>query len=190
VGHIQSGGDVLGPVQEQPLSAADRMAFDQQWGRAVAASLTLKTPAQAKAAGYVQAAPFNEGIGTHWIKWSLVGRPFNPAAPAMLLFDGLPGRQVRLVGFSYWVESTREPGGFAGPNDHWHQHGGLCFTREGWLADQEVPSRGACSGFWLSGQNLWMLHAWVVPGLQNTWGRFAPTNPYLCPPTTKDILAC
>ena len=50
------------------------------------------------------------GVGTHWIKWSLVGRPFDPAAPSMLLFDGMPGRPIRLVGFSYWVESAREVG--------------------------------------------------------------------------------
>ena len=178
------------PVNEQPLSPADRQVFDQQWAEAVAASLNLTTPAQATAAGYSQAAPFNVGVGTHWIKWSLVGRPFDPATPSMLLFDGVPGRQIRLVGFSYWVESDREPVGFAGPNDRWHRHSGLCFTTDGWLAQQDVRSRKGCKGYWLSGKNLWMLHAWVVPGAPNRWGRFAPVNPSLCPPASKDILSC
>lgn len=190
LGHSGAGHDVFGPVEERPLSADESDSFQEQWRAAVVASSTLATPEQARKAGYQQAAPFNEGVGTHWVKWSLVGRPFDPASPAMLLFDGIHGRPIRLVGFSYWVESTREPAGFAGPNDRWHRHSGLCFTRNGWLADQEVPNSAACSGFWLSGRNLWMLHAWVVPGLPNIWGRFAPSNPYLCSRSTKDIYPC
>lgn len=192
LGHVGSGNghDVFGPVDELPLSGDERKAFDEQWRAAVAASSNLVTPEQALKAGYSQAAPFNAGVGTHWIKWSLVGRPFDPASPAMLLYDGIAGRPVRLVGFSYWVESTQEPAGFAGPNDRWHRHSGLCFTRNGWLTDQQVPNSAACSGYWLGGGNLWMLHAWVVPGLPNIWGRFAPSNPYLCPRATKDIFPC
>ena len=40
-----------------------------------------------------------------------------------------------LVGYSYWVQSATEPEGFAGSNDHWHQHQGLCIVN-GW-ADRE-----------------------------------------------------
>lgn len=182
--------DVFGPVKELPLNAADQSVFDRQWQDAVAASLALTTPEQASAAGYVQAAPFNVGVGTHWIKWSLIARPFDPVAPSMLLFDGIPGRQIRLVGFSYWVESDRAPTGFAGPNDRWHRHAGLCFSKDGWLDDQNVRSQAKCKGYWLNGKNLWMLHAWVVPEAQNTWGRFAPTNPYLCPAAVNDLYPC
>jgi hypothetical protein len=188
--HVGAGHDVFGPVQEFPLSVTERNLFDPQWRAAVAASSALMTPEQARQAGYVQAAPFNEGVGTHWVKWSLVGQAFDPAHPAMLLFDGIPGRPVRLVGFSYWVGSPQEPVGFGGPNDHWHRHAGLCFTRGGWLLDQQVPTRRACSGYWLNGAHLWMLHAWVVPGLSNIWGRFAPSNPFLCPRIDKDIFPC
>jgi hypothetical protein len=184
------GEDVFGPVNETPLTAAQKRAFDRQWAAAVVASLTLRTPEQASAAGYVQVAPFNVGVGAHWINWSLVSRPFNPAAPSMLLFDGIPGRPVRLAGFAYWVESNREPAGFAGPNDHWHRHAGLCFGRDGWLAEQHVHDSAACDGYWLNGQNLWMLHAWVVPDFPNRWGRLAPTSADLCPPPTKDVLSC
>jgi hypothetical protein len=148
------------------------------------------TPQQATSAGYVQAAPFNSGVGAHWIKWSLVGKPFDPARPSMLLFDGLPGHAVRLVGFAYWVESANQPAGFAGSNDHWHRHAGLCFSTDGWLDKQGVKTKDGCNGYWLNGRNLWMLHAWVVPGFPNRWGRLAPTNPALCPPPTKDVLAC
>jgi hypothetical protein len=185
-----AGSDVFGPVREVALTTAERAALDRQWQEAVAASLALTTPEQATAAGYVQAAPFNVGVGTHWIKWSLIARPFDPAAPSMLLFDGISGREIRLVGFSYWVESRGTPAGFAGPNDHWHRHAGLCFSKAGWLDDQDVQSRAECKGYWLNGKNLWMLHAWVVPDAPNTWGRFAPTNPYLCPAAVNDLYPC
>jgi hypothetical protein len=185
-----AGSDVFGPVKEQRLSAAERAVFDRQWAEAVAAAVGLTTPEQAGAAGYVQAAPFNVGVGTHWIKWSLIARPFDPAAPSMLLFDGIPGRTIRLVGFSYWVESDQAPVGFAGPNDRWHRHAGLCFSKDGWLHDQNVSSRAACEGYWLNGKNLWMLHAWVVPDTASRWGRFAPTNPYLCPAVSNDLSPC
>ncbi len=190
LGHAGPGHDVFGPVEERPLSAAVSISFTQQWRAAVAAASSLLTPEQARKVGYQQAAPFNQAVGTHWVKWSLVGHPFDPASPAMLLFDGIPGRPIRLVGFSYWVERNQGPVGFAGPNDRWHRHSGLCFTRSGWLTGQQVPNRAACSGYWLGGRNLWMLHAWVVPGLSNIWGRFAPSNPYLCPRSTKDVFPC
>ncbi|HYT79932.1 MAG TPA: hypothetical protein VEQ37_11890, partial [Actinomycetota bacterium] len=73
LGHAGPGHDVFGPVEERPLSADESISFNQQWRAAVAASSTLLTPEQARMAGYQQAAPFNEGVGTHWVKWSLVG---------------------------------------------------------------------------------------------------------------------
>jgi hypothetical protein len=182
---------VFGPATEVPLSAAEQPVFERQWQEAAAASLKLITPAMARAAGYVPASPFKSGVGSHWIKWSLVGRPFDPAAPGMLLFEGLPRRAVRLVGFSYWVGSETTPEGFAGPNDRWHRHSGLCFDRDGWLVDENVHTRSPCKGYWLNGRNLWMLHAWVVPDFPNRYGVFAPTNPDLCPPpTVPDIFQC
>jgi hypothetical protein len=188
--HFDTGVHVVfGPVKQVRLSPAQRAVFAQQWTRAVAASASLATPALAAAAGYVQAAGFLRGVGTHWIKWSLIGQPFDPAQPSMLLFDGRAGQPNRLVGFSYWVASDGEPDGFAGPNDDWHRHAGLCFTAAGWLAE-EGSSNAACNGYWLNGQDLWMLHAWVVPRFPNSWGRFAPINPTLCPIGGPDILQC
>ena len=184
------GENVFGPVAWKRLSAGQQTEFDQQWAAAATASRSLMTPAQATAAGYVQAAPFNSGVGAHWIKWSLVPKAFDPTRPSMLLFDGLPGHAVRLVGFAYWVDSAKEPAGFVGPNDRWHRHSGLCFSKDGWLAEQGVKNAASCDGYWLSGRNLWMLHAWVVPTFPNRWGRFAPTNPALCPPPTKQLTSC
>jgi len=184
-------GSTFGPVREAPLTPSESAELVRQWQIAAAAALSLGTPEQAAAAGYVKAGGFQPGIGIHWINWSLVGEPFQPGMPSMLLFDGLPNREVRLVGFSYWVGGDQEPLGFAGPNDHWHRHSGLCFSKDGQLVDQNV--RGTkCEGYWLNAEHLWMLHAWVVPGLVNIWGRFAPTSPYLCPPrgTAPEIASC
>jgi hypothetical protein len=188
--HGQANQHAFGSVQEIPLTGVLAKIFQRQWSRAARASAALATPAEARAAGYAQASPFHAGVGTHWVKWSLVGKPFDPAAPSMLLFDGMPGRPNRLVGFSYWVGSFAEPAGFAGPNDHWHRHLSLCFDVDGWLTTQSGGD-GACQGFSLNGQSLWMLHAWVVPGASNPWGRFAPANLSLCPPqSVPDVLQC
>jgi hypothetical protein len=58
-------------------------------------------------------------------------------------------------------------------------------TREG------VANPADCAGEWIDGRDLWMLHAWVVPGYENPEGIFAPTNPKLCPPRIgPDALFC
>jgi hypothetical protein len=153
----------------------------------------LATPARAAAAGYVQSSPQAPGVGTHWIDWTAIDVPFDPARPSMLLFDERPGRTPRLVGFSYWTRSTPgPPDGYAGPNDGWHQHVGLCFV-DGWLFRESMASRDDCGGDWLNGTDLWMLHAWVVPGLPNPDGRFAGRHEALCPGDNEriaDALTC
>jgi hypothetical protein len=181
--------DIAGPVTEIALSPAQQDRFDNEWAEAVSVARSLATPAHAAAAGYVEASVFLAGVGTHWINWSLVGRPFDVTKPSMLLFDSRVGYPHRLVGFSYWVVSNREPAGFEGPNDRWHRHSGLCFTSGGWLSSEDV-SDGGCKGHWMDGRKLWMLHAWVVPGFPNLWGRFAPINPLLCPAAGPDVLNC
>ena len=54
---------------------------------------------------------------------------FDPAKPSELLYDGTRP-DSKIVGLSYLVfHPGGAPEGFAGPNDHWHQHnanGGLC----------------------------------------------------------------
>jgi hypothetical protein len=193
VADLGIGSDVYGPISQVRLTVADQRVFDGQWREAANAALLLSTSEQASAAGYVLASGFDPGVGIHWIKWSLVGQPFDPSTPSMLLFEGLPGRATRLVGFSYWVGSRGQPAGFAGPNDRWHRHGSLCFDTKGQLVNSRVAGGPQCAdGYWLNGRDLWMLHAWVVPGLQNIWGDFAPANPYLCPRplNVPDVASC
>jgi hypothetical protein len=173
--HVRGHAHGVAPP-ERALSDTDADLFARQWAAAVAAAADLATPEQAGAAGYAQASSQVPGVGTHWINWTLVDAPFDPARPSMLLFDETAGQPAHLVGFSYWVRSAVEPTGFAGANDAWHSHLGLCFV-QGRLYLEGVPAALACPGTWLNGGDLWMLHAWVVPDLPNASGRFAPANP-------------
>ena len=165
---------------EADLSLAQRQTLAAQLAAAGAMVEDYNTIAEVEANGYAQASKGVDGVGMHWVKWSLVDRPFDPTAPSMLLFEEIKsGQGPELVGFSYWVSSTDEPDGFAGDTDAWHQHYGLCFE-SGWLITEDIPDRGSCAGDWINGSDLWMLHAWIVPGMENRNGQFAAVNQRLC----------
>ena len=132
-------------------------------------------------AGYYLGSYYSQGVGTHFIDWRLVGMPFDPARPAMLLVDSTPGHTTRLAGFSYWVRSNGPPAGFDGDADVWHNHRGMCFVNAV-MTRENVVDPADCQGQWIDGADLWMLHVWVVPGYDNPDGVFAPTNPKVCPP--------
>lgn len=140
----------------------------------------IDTPEEAKAAGYVQGSGESDGAGAHWINWSLVDKPFDPETPSQLLFDELTfGKGPELIAFSYWVSSPETPEGFVGDADRWHRHVGMCFENA-WLIDENIHDPAQCNGDWINGSDLWMLHAWVVPGVENQLGQFAAVNPRLC----------
>ena len=170
-----------------PREGAADEVLQSELQRAAHASCHLLTPTDAEAGGYYLGSTYVEGVGTHWINWSLVEQPFDPARPSMLLFKTM-GNVTELSGFSYWVRSATEPAGFAGSTDHWHRHSGLCFIAGQWAGEGLVPSE--CDGVWLNGGDLWMLHAWVVPGHPNDAGVFAPYSRALCRPNMPDIVAC
>jgi hypothetical protein len=187
---MHHGHEESGPATTVELGPAESSRLNQQWMKARAAVPGLDTAREAAAAGYTPAAVQVPGIGTHWVNWTLIDAPFDPARPAMLLFDER-GQSPVLVGFSYWLRSVQEPQGFAGDNDVWHEHTNLCIVN-GWIDREQVQSPAACAGDVLAGSDLWMLHAWVVPGWENRWGNFAVHNPALCPKPagTPDILRC
>jgi hypothetical protein len=158
---------------------------------AAAAACALRTTEAARRAGYVLSSPFTQGVGTHWTNWRLMAKPFDPARPAMLLYATRHGQET-LVGLSYWVRTSNPAGpeGFSGSGDRWHRHFGLCFDDTGMLERENVRSPTMCSGSWLNGEDLWMLHAWIVPGHANVSGLFAALNPELCSRTAPDIMRC
>jgi len=155
-----------------------RLEHEETAARA-AAHRFATTPAAARS-GYRLASGYLAGIGAHWIDWSRVTRAFDPASPAMLLFD--QASPAHLVGLSYYVRSATEPIGFRGAGAHWHRHAGLCIVH-GVLVGEGVARRADCDhgrGTLVPGRDLWMLHAWVVPGHANPLGTFAALNSSLC----------
>jgi hypothetical protein len=165
--------------EHDEMTAEEHRTLAAQLRAAQEAVPGLDTTEEASAAGYVEGSSITDGTGAHWIKWSLVDRPFDPAAPSMILMDELErGKGPELIAFSYWVASPEEPEGFAGEADQWHRHLEVCFDN-GYLVDQDVAP-DECEGDWINGMDLWMLHAWVVPDVENQHGMFATVNPLLC----------
>jgi hypothetical protein len=175
-----------GARSDRPVSAELRRQLDAARRRA----RSLMVEDRLGDAGYYVNSYYAAGVGSHYIDWPLVDLPFTPETPAMVLVDTTPGHIPRLAGFAYWVRSPAAPQGFAGDADVWHSHRGLCFQDEV-LTQEEVPTPAACAGTWIDGGDLWMLHAWVVPGYENPDGVFTPVNPKLCPPRRgTDAVSC
>ena len=171
--------DLKGPHQTHPITDRTlRAEYQRQLAAARQVPARFPTLRDAVGAGYVVTPLLEPGVGVHAVNWSLVG-PFDPGRPAMLLYDGTDP-SARLVALSYYIESatTQQPAGFPGANDHWHNHIDICIA-DGKLL-QTVHQPDVCraqDGTYLTGRNLWMLHAWVVPGHHNPWGVFATYNP-------------
>ena len=185
-GHHHHGGS-HSPAE---VSAADQPQLDAELERARSVLDTVDTVEEAAARGYVLATSPSPGIGTHWVRWSQILEPFTPDNPSMLLFDHTKSPPV-LVGYSYAVQSKREPLGFTGKSDEWHRHAGLCVALSGWVIRERATGPDACDGSYIAGGDFWMLHAWVVPRWENADGIFAPANPKLCPKDVgPDFLRC
>jgi hypothetical protein len=179
-------GDNNAARSDLPDSAELRRELAAARRRAVA----LMSERRLDDAGYYVSSYYAAGVGSHYISWPLLEEPFRPEAPTMVLVDTTPGHIPRLAGFSYWVRNATAPEGFVGDADRWHAHQGMCFVDDV-LVDEDVPSPSQCAGTWLDGRDLWMLHAWVVPGYENPDGVFAPVNTKLCPPRKgSDAVSC
>jgi hypothetical protein len=168
-------------IPNQPIDDATRDALAAQLTTAREVALRHPTVADAEAAGYRMVTTYIPLIGAHYINFGLMDGTFDVTQPEMLLYDGTTP-DAEMVGLSYYVVSgAGEPDGFAGPNDHWHQHIGLCIRNgvvvggEG-LTEAECAARG---GFKADGADGWMVHAWVVPGWESQVGVFSAENPDL-----------
>lgn len=175
----------LGPDPWVPMTdpaACDRLAGELDAARAVAAR--YPTVADALAAGYMQGDTYYAGLGVHYQDYASVGA-FDPGDPVQLLYDGATPDST-LVGLSYVMMQPGEvpPEGFTGVNDRWHRHKSFCLdSANGSLnlaADVLSPEEcTALGGSPVSNPELWMLHAWVVPGCESDWGIFSSANPRL-----------
>ncbi|MDQ1511584.1 MAG: hypothetical protein QOG50_3428 [Actinomycetota bacterium] len=172
-----------GMVKQLPLTHAQRVVLEMQMQQARAVVAKYPTTAAALADHYDKSTPYVPCIGAHYTKFSLAGS-FDPSAPSELLYDGT-APDSKIVGLSYLVvHHNGPPPGFAGPNDHWHQHnanGGLClkgaFVVGGEdVSPQQCADRGGRKVLLI---DVWMMHAWVVPGFECSWGVFSGECPEL-----------
>ncbi len=172
-----------GPTPQTVLTETERQQLVAQQKLAREAAARYPTVADAEKAGYKMSVAYVPCIGAHYTN-SLYAMRFDPARPSELLFDGTTP-DARIVGLSYLVFSpSGEPEGFAGSNDVWHRHnanGGLCL-RNGVVVGGEALSPDECSargGRKVANDNVWMLHDWVAPGWECSWGVFAGECPEL-----------
>jgi hypothetical protein len=172
-----------GMVVQSMRTHADRDALEAQMTTAREVAAKFPTVKDALAGGYAKTTPFVPCIGAHYTNFRLAGS-FNPATPSELLYDGTEP-DSKIVGLSYLgFHHNGPPPGFSGANDHWHQHnanGGLCL-RGGVVIGGEETSKAQClarGGRKALLIDVWMLHAWIVPGFECSWGTFSGECPEL-----------
>jgi hypothetical protein len=173
-----------GPLVQKPVTPQEQALLIEEQKLARGVVEKYPTVAAAEADGYKKSTAYIPCIGAHYTKISLVGK-FDPAAPSELLFDGTKP-DSRVIGLSYLIfHPGGMPDGFSGPNDVWHQHssnGGLCLNREGVVVGGEQTSPEECKrrgGRKNELKDIWMVHDWVAPGYDCSWGVFAAECPEL-----------
>jgi len=172
-----------GSTPQVELTRDERVKLTAQQDLARSVVTKFPTVADALAGGYQKSTAYIPCIGAHYTNARLV-ISFDPAKPSELLFDGT-NPDSKLVGLSYLVfHLGGAPEGFAGANDVWHQHnsnGGLC-SKGGLVIGGEAMSAEDCTalgGRKSANQNVWMMHDWIVPGWECSWGVFAGECPEL-----------
>jgi hypothetical protein len=176
---------------DKPLDRATRDELQAQLTIARAAALQYPTVADAEKAGYFLAGGFAPGSGAHYV--GVGGIAFGDgsidiAHPSTLIYDGT-SQDSRIAGLMYLgYGGSKAPAGFAGPNDHWHRHSGVCVKYGGAGGKLEVPfpadadvTPKQCSAVGGSFMNItpYMVHAWVVPSWESPQGVFSHEHPNL-----------
>jgi hypothetical protein len=179
-----SGHFHRGPTPQIAVDEPTRLELQKQQAVARQVAEQFPTVADARRAGYIMSTPYVPCIGAHYtnVRYAVT---FDAAHPSELLYDGI-NPSAHIIGLSYLVwHPGGAPEGFAGPNDHWHQHnlnGGLCIGRNAVVIGAESTSQADCKargGAKIGLQDIWMLHDWVVPGFECSWGVFASECPEL-----------
>lgn len=177
--HGHGDGEVVADV---PLDDATRDTLAAELVKAREVAMAHPTVAQALLDGYQQVTPYVPLIGAHFMRFAVVDGRFDIERPEMLLYNGT-APDSRIVGLSYYVRSKVEPAGFAGPNDHWHRHLGLCVSTSTFqVIGNEETTPEECSrrgGVKADGTDGWMVHAWVVPAWESPIGVFSAEHPGL-----------
>ena len=172
-------------VPDKPLDPATRAELALQLIAARETALKYPTVADAERAGYhLVGGGFGPGSGADYIGFAggAFGR-FDPAKPPTLIYSGIkPTSQI--VGLMYLGSGANSdaPEGFAGPNDHWHRHSGVCLKGLDTIFPVDASvTKSQCTAAGGSFMNIttWMVHAWVVPGWESPAGVFSHENPNL-----------
>lgn len=171
--HGHGDGEVMA---NRPLKPAVRAKLARQLIQARKVGDRYPTIRDAERAGYRRVVRYIPLIGSHYMRFDLVDEKFDIANPEMLLYDGNEPTS-RIVGLSYYQKSMFEPEGFAGPNDHWHRHVGLCISTTTFevIGDEQTTAEDCISrgGVKANITDAWMVHAWVVPGWESPQGVFS-----------------
>jgi hypothetical protein len=199
---IASGNDTEQSEKDPyvPLDAATQRTLSHQLALASQAAMRYPTVASALKAGMIPAGGMAPGVGYHLqsISGSIGGiKPdgtVDPLTPASWIYAGTaPNSPV--VGVMYISLSAVQPKGFAGPNDHWHQHTNLCIKygagkiQVPFAPDSNVtPQQCANVHGQFMKRSVWMVHAWVVPGWESPTSVFSHDNWHvLCPDGTVNV---
>jgi hypothetical protein len=182
-----------------PVDPATQALLTQQLSQAQQAAMRFPTFGSAKAAGMILAGGMAPGVGAHMQNFSGSFDSVNPdgtvnaAHPASWIYAGTAPNDP-VVGLMYISFDKTAPAGFAGPNDHWHQHSNVCVKfANGIIAvpfavDQDVtPQECADAHGTFMKKTVWMVHAWVVPGWESPQGVFSHDNLHVYCPGNTDL---
>lgn len=187
-GHHIHGVKALDVAAEQQpdklLDPQTRAVLADQLTAARAAALQYPTVADAERAGYhLVGGGYGPGSGAHYIGFRGLFGGFDASKPPTLIYDGT-SPTAQIVGLMYlgMGKDGTAPEGFAGPNDHWHRHSGVCLKGANVIfpVDASVTqAQCAAKGGSYMKTTTWMVHAWVVPGWESPAGAFSHENPDL-----------
>ena len=144
---------------------------------------TRPSPTPSAAGYHLVGGSFGPGAGAHYIGFGGGFGGFDAARPPTLIYDGV-SPTAQIVGLMYlgMGQNSAAPEGFAGPNDHWHRHSGVCLKGGKTIfpvdADVTQAQCTAKGGSYMA-RTTWMVHAWVVPGWESSAGVFSHENPNL-----------
>ena len=182
-----------------PLDPTTQAVLSQQLAQTQQAAMRFPTFGSAKAAGMILAGGMAPGVGAHMQNFGNSFSDVNPdgsinaADPASWIYAGTAPNDP-VVGLMYISFDKTAPAGFAGPNDHWHQHSNVCVKfANGIIAvpfavDQDVtPQECADAHGVFMKKTVWMVHAWVVPGWESPQGVFSHDNLHVYCPGNTDL---
>jgi hypothetical protein len=176
---------------ELPMSVADRQELAREMNLARETAVQYPTLADAEKAGLRHAGAFSPGLGTHMVSYQNyrygagTGRMTDDQIrhPLAWIYDGT--KPDSPVAGLFYSANVANPEGFIGANDVWHQHTNICITQSAGggvdapLGADHDATQAQCDavGGRLMKATGPLLHAWVVPGYEDSQGVFAHLNP-------------